>query len=106
MLFINSVPKLMPTFSLRTQSEGSSFTAFCALEEGSLPVFFEWAKNGQNIKHGSGVSFKIDNSKRMSTLTIDEIVRTDSANYSCFVKNSVGSDAQNVQLFVKGLQLF
>ena len=98
-------PKLTPLLSPRTQIEGSSFNVFCALEYGSLPVFFEWTKSGHTIKTGPEVSYKIENSKKLSTLTIDEITKVDSDNYSCIVRNSVGTDTQSVLLNVKGIAI-
>ena len=101
-----SVPKLTPLHSPRTQSEGSSFGVFCVLDEGSLPVFFEWTKNGQTIKPGPDVNYKVENSKKLSSLTIDEIMRSDSGNYSCVVRNAIGSDIQSLLLNVKGIYIF
>ena len=95
-------PKLTPIVHYKNQSEGSTFYVFCAAEEGSIPLFFEWTKNGQNIKSVPNVNHKIEYLDMSSTLTIKKITRNDSGNYSCLVKNSFGSDSQSVVLSVKG----
>jgi hypothetical protein len=97
-----TAPKSTPLLSQRNQSEGSLFQIFCSTQEGSLPLFFEWSKNGKSIKPNPEVNYKIDNFDRFSTLTIAKIDRNDSGNYTCVVHNSIGSDSQSVLLSVKG----
>ncbi len=100
------VPKLGPYLSHKNQSEGSHFQLFCTVEEGSLPLFFEWSKNGQSLKANPDVNYKIDNFEKYSTLIIAKIDRKDSGNYTCIVRNAFGSDSQNVLLTVKGMNNF
>ena len=96
-------PKLKPHFPHQSQSEGSYFQQFCSVQKGSEPFFFNWHRNGDVIKSGPDLNYKIENSKRSSTLTIERIERKDSANYSCIVQNGFGSDSQNVLLSVEGI---
>ena len=86
----------------RIRSEGSYFQILCAVEEGSEPLFFEWFRNGQSIKSGPDVKYRIENSEMSSTLSIKSVERHDAGNYSCLVKNDVGTDSQNMLLNVKG----
>jgi hypothetical protein len=106
MLTFNSktVPKLGPYVSHKNQTEGSYFQLFCTVQEGSLPFFFEWSKNGQSLKANPDVNYKIDNFDRFSTLTIAKIDRKDTGNYTCIVRNVFGTDSQNVLLTVKGMK--
>ena len=90
----------------REQKVGTSFQVFCSTQEGSTPLFFEWAKNGQQIKSSPNVNNKIENSELSSTFIIKKVEKGDSANYTCTVTNSVGSDSQTVNLLVKGRSLF
>ncbi len=99
------VPKLDPTLSHKNRTEGSYFQLFCTVQEGSLPLFFEWSKNGQSIKANPDVNYKIDNFDRSSTLTIAKIDRKDTGNYTCIVRNAYGTDSQNVLLTVKGMKV-
>ncbi len=98
---MKSVPKLAPYVNQRNQTEGSYLQLFCTVQEGSLPLFFDWSKNGHSIK-ANDVSYKIDNFDRYSTLTIAKIDRKDAGNYTCVVHNSIGSDSQSILLSIKG----
>ena len=75
---------------------------FCSVEKGSEPFFFEWSRNGKSIRPGPDVKYRIDNLKLSSGLTIEKVARSDTGNYTCLVKNAVGSDSQNVILNIKG----
>jgi len=86
----------------RNQTEGSYFQLFCTIQEGSLPLFFEWSKNGKSLKASPDVNYKIESSDRFSTFTIAKIDRNDSGNYTCIVRNAFGSDSQSVLLSIKG----
>jgi hypothetical protein len=97
-----SVPKLRPQLTQINQTEGSYFQLLCTVQEGSLPLFFQWLKNGHSIKANPDVSYKIENFDRYSTFTISEIDRNDSGNYTCIVHNSIGSDSQSTLLSIKG----
>ena len=97
-----SAPKLVDVLDKRTQAENSVFQISCAIEQGSQPLFFEWSKNGQSIRPAPDVKYVINNQKLLSTLTIENVARSDAGNYSCLVKNAVGSDSQTVLLNVKG----
>ena len=93
-------PKLGPVFNQKVQGENSSFVILCQAQVGSVPLFFDWFKNGQSIK--SNHKYQIDYSKKYSTLNIEKMSREDAGNYTCKVKNAHGSDSLNVQLNVKG----
>ena len=99
---ILSPPKLVPFVNERTQSANTNFQILCSVLEGSQPLFFEWSKNGQPIKSGPNVKYRIENSEIFSTLIIKSVDRIDSGNYSCLVKNAVGSDSRNILLIIKG----
>jgi hypothetical protein len=89
--------------SHKNLTEGSYFQLLCTVEEGSLPLFFEWSKNGQSLKANPDVNFKIDSFDRSSTFSISKIDRKDTGNYTCVVRNAFGTDFQNVLLTVKGM---
>ena len=96
-----SAPKLAH-ISDKSQAIGSYFSVYCTIEEGSLPVFFEWFKNLKSLSLVPGVNYKIENSKISSTLTIENVNINDEGNYTCTSKNGFGSDSQNVVLNLKG----
>ncbi|CAG2103309.1 unnamed protein product [Medioppia subpectinata] len=95
------VPKLKPHLPYNSQTEGSYYQQFCSVKKGSQPFFFEWSRNGQTLRSGPEVNYKIDNFDRFSTLTIASLVSSDAANYSCLVRNNLGSDSQYVVLTVE-----
>ena len=86
-------------FTQKSKQIGSYFQVFCAVQEGSPPLFFSWSKNGVIIKSSPNVNYKIDNSRNvLDLLIIERLERTDAANYTCTVSNSIGSDTQTVVL--------
>ena len=105
-LVVNSVesraPKLGYLFPRKNQTIGSMFHVFCAIEEGTLPVFFEWYKNTIHLKSKPDVNYRIETSEISSTFTIKNIELSDQANYTCIVKNQFGSDSQSVLLSIRG----
>jgi len=94
---------LGPYLSHKNQTENSFFQIFCSAQEGSVPLFFQWSKDGQTIKPNPDLNYKVDNFDRFSTLTIAKIDRKDAGNYTCIVRNGFGTDSQNVLLTVKGM---
>lgn len=95
-----TAPKLAPMMN-RAQNIGSKFILLCSTQEGSHPLFFDWFKNGQLISSVQ-TKYKVEKSSEFSTIHIDKIDRSDAGNYSCLVKNKLGTDTQNVVLSVKG----
>ena len=79
------------------------FLLQCYLLSGSKPVFFDWHKNGQRLFNSSKV--KIDNFDSLSTLSLTELHRSDSAVYSCGVKNAFGNDSTSTIINIKGFLL-
>ena len=91
------------TVTDRNQKIGSVFQVLCTIEEGSHPIFFEWFKNSVSLKPSPEVNYKIENSMFSSTLLIKSINLRDAANYSCFAKNSFGSDSTHIVLNINGM---
>jgi len=90
----------------RNQSEGTRFLFTCSILEGSVPLFFQWSKNGNAIKMNHESNYKIENFEQHSTLTIPKVDRNDSGNYTCITSNAIGTDSQSVLLTIKGRKLF
>ena len=80
----------------------TTFAITCSILKGSQPFFFEWYRNGQPLRPGPDVTYRIDSSEVLSSLTIKSVNVSDAGNYTCKVNNGGGSDSQNVQLTVKG----
>jgi hypothetical protein len=104
-IIFSEIPKLL-SLSSQTLSEGSVFRLFCSTSAGVKPLFFQWGKNGQILSNTPQNNFKIDNSEEFSQFIIKSVDRSDSANYSCTVRNAFGEDVKYSQLIVKGLKFF
>ena len=102
----SSAPKLVPLLSPRVQKEHSHFGIYCSLDEGDGPFFFEWFKDGNLVRPGPEIDYRIENSPRSSLLSIDKVTRSNAGNYTCAVKNNYSSDSQTVILNVKGIVNF
>lgn len=76
----------------------------CAVISGVKPFAFEWTFNGKPLKANTNI--KIENSENFSFLSIQNVKRSYSGNYTCLSKNSVGSDSITFNLKVNGNYLF
>ena len=96
-------PKLGDIIRQKNLTIGSHFQVYCAVEKGSLPVFFEWFKNSNSLKPSPDVNYKIEFTKISSTLIIENVEINDQGNYTCIAKNPFGSDSKIVLLNIKGM---
>ena len=75
----------------------------CLAQSGSLPLTFQWLKNGEVLSQSNN-EIKIllidDWSSKLSVINVSSI---DSGNYTCSVRNSFGIDSHTVRLTVKGI---
>jgi hypothetical protein len=62
-----------------------SNAVFSATANGSLPLAFQWRKNGANISNGTGISGATSN-----VLTLTAVTTNSSGNYNLFVTNNFG----------------
>ena len=74
------------------------------MQSGSLPLTFQWLKNGQVINDLKRIEIiSIDDwSSKLSIINVSSI---DSGNYTCSVRNSFGIDSHTVRLTVKGISM-
>jgi hypothetical protein len=98
-------PKLLPLPQQTIVSEGDSFRLFCSVKTGSKPLFFQWSRNGQVLNKVAQNNHKIENSEKHSLFLIENVIHSDSGNYSCAVRNAFGTDSQSAILIVKGLTI-
>ena len=92
---------MSPYLSHKSLTIGSYFQLFCNVEEGSLPVSFEWSRDGQTFKDNN--YYRIEYSERHSILTIHKIEAKDAGNYSCIAYNVFGKDSQMIVLTIRGI---
>ncbi len=87
-------------------TKGSFFRLLCQSSAGTKPLFFQWNKNGNILANTPESEYKIENNDDYSLFTIKSVDRSDSGNYSCFVRNAFGTDIKSALLDVKGLIQF
>ena len=104
LIWFNSLdaPKLNKNVKSDVLPEGTIFTATCAVYKGSLPLFFQWSKDGQTITKQTEDLHINAISKTQSVLTIEKLNANDSGNYTCSVRNAFGFDSHSIALVVRG----
>ncbi|RWS02626.1 Down syndrome cell adhesion molecule-like protein 1-like protein, partial [Leptotrombidium deliense] len=65
----------------------------CAIETGSEPFSFQWAKNGNPIIEHNLNNIKITKSPLGSRLNFKNIGIENEGNYTCVARNEFGSDS-------------
>ena len=85
--------------------ENSFFSAVCTAYSGSVPLFFNWYKDGQAISSQSNQITINSVSKMQSILSIEKVKANDSGNYTCSVRNTFGEDSHSIRLIVRGLNV-
>ena len=84
-------------------SEGSHFNLLCYVVSGSLPLKFQWLKDGQAISKSLNHIQIVSIDEMSSKLSIKKVSSNDSGNYTCSVQNDVGIDSHTVKVTVKGI---
>ena len=113
-------PTIMPfLFPNKLLSEGMRSAVSCQILEGSLPISFEWTKNGQSIDSSSnlgmgspsmfdsivGFSNSVSirsNDEYSSTLIIERLDFKHRGNYTCTATNTAGISSHSAELTVNG----
>ena len=86
----------------RFQLVGSKLNLFCAVQEGTGPLFYKWTKDSHPLSP-TGSNHQVKSSEDNSVLIINQLSTADAGNYSCSVSNAAGqSDHQTTMLIVKG----
>ena len=105
-LILCQPPKLNEFKTSRSLKNGTKFTLFCAIYEGTKPLQFEWRFNDQLLSSSSlsNQKYQIEMiGDERSLLAIDDIHPNHSGTYSCIARNDFGHDKQSTRLIVTGL---
>ncbi|XP_054724901.1 titin-like [Uloborus diversus] len=82
---------------------GKRTVVTCAVIDGEPPFSFTWLKDGMELKTSQDFSIaSVDG--YISTLTIPKLDAESNGNYTCRVRNNVGTDEKNDVLRIKGLK--
>ena len=96
--FTIDVPVIQPFSFPRDVRIGQRTFIVCAVKEGSEPFEFSWLKEDKPI---TGANFKSSQSDVASTLSLNPIQSQDGGNYTCIIKNPVGSASYSTILFIE-----
>lgn len=102
-LVLAKSPKLIELPKQSEANQNSSYAIVCTLSTGTKPVYFEWLQDDHKIVPSNDVQIK--NSESSSLLIFSHLRSTNSATFSCMVKNVFGHDLTSTRLIVKGLQV-
>lgn len=89
------------TFGTEPLQEGTSASLQCTVSEGDLPLHITWLFNGEEIEDSDTISIS-KLGRRGSALTIDSVTSANVGNYTCSIKNPVGSETYTAPLLVNG----
>lgn len=89
------------TFGSKPLQEGTSTTLQCTVSEGDLPLHITWLFNDVEIEDSETITIS-KLGRRGSALTIDSVTSAHVGNYTCSIKNLVGSEINTAQLLVNG----
>ncbi|OTF82754.1 Ig domain containing protein [Euroglyphus maynei] len=98
-------PKLSNHPAIQSQDIGTRLKILCSVQQGDSPFTFDWHKNGQKFfttMEDNHHHHKLIVNEYESELTITKLNENDSGNYTCLVRNSIGSDRQTTMVVVKG----
>ncbi|GFY47205.1 titin [Trichonephila inaurata madagascariensis] len=98
------VPQIQPFMFPTRLSEGSSAKILCNIFHGKRPVDFQWLKNGKTLQPSKHT--EITKQDDFSMLIVNKIKAKDAGNYSCIVKNSVGTSSHTANLVVEAPPLW
>ena len=94
------MPFLFPNKLL---NEGMRSAVSCQILEGSLPIQFDWTKDGLSLGSSGidGVTIR-GNDEYSSTLIIDHLRFLHRGNYTCKASNAAGFASHSAELTVNG----
>nr|7Y4X_A Chain A, Down syndrome cell adhesion molecule [Chelicerata]7Y4X_B Chain B, Down syndrome cell adhesion molecule [Chelicerata] len=96
----STVPQIKPFYFSTTLQEKQREQITCLAIAGDPPLSFSWTKDGINIDKFSDII--VETPKNFySVLVILSIQPNHIGNYTCIVKNSVGSDSFTASLILK-----
>ena len=102
--FFSAPPTIMPfLFPNKLLNEGMRSAVSCQILEGSLPIQFDWTKDGLSLGSSGidGVTIR-GNDEYSSTLIIDHLRFLHRGNYTCKASNAAGFATHSAELTVNG----
>ncbi|EFA10759.1 Down syndrome cell adhesion molecule isoform X36 [Tribolium castaneum] len=93
-------PQILPfDFGEDSINEGDGVSVQCTVSKGDYPLNISWTLNGHFIDQTNGIVINRA-SKRVSTLSIDNVQSTHVGNYTCLASNSASVTTYTTSLFI------
>nr|CAH7736157.1 unnamed protein product [Callosobruchus chinensis] len=101
-LHINVAPQILPfSFGEESVNSGDVASLQCTVHKGDLPLNITWLHDGVPIDYSEGIT-TAQTSKKVGSLTIDDVQEKHAGNFTCLAENSAGSNSFTTQLHVNG----
>lgn len=95
-------PHILPfNFGEESVNSGDVASLQCTIYKGDLPINITWLHNDKPIRYNEGIVISYA-SKKVSTLTIDDVQDIHSGNFSCVAHNRAGLTSYSTELHVNG----
>ena len=91
-------PVIQPFSFPKDVRVGERTSLTCTVKAGSEPLEFSWLKDNLAI---SASNTEVSKSRASSMLSLNPIQSQDGGNYTCIVKNPVGSASHSTILFIE-----
>uniref|UniRef100_A0AAR5PMK8 Down syndrome cell adhesion molecule-like protein Dscam2 n=1 Tax=Dendroctonus ponderosae TaxID=77166 RepID=A0AAR5PMK8_DENPD len=95
------IPQVLPLdFGEESVNSGESASLSCSVVKGDLPIKISWFHNNENIESGNDGIVISRVSKKLSTLSIDNVYEGHSGTYQCVAGNVAGNASFSAELHV------
>ncbi|KAJ8967482.1 hypothetical protein NQ314_002796 [Rhamnusium bicolor] len=99
-LHINVPPQILPfSFGEDSVNSGDVASLQCTVHKGDLPINITWLQNNKPVGYSNGIIMS-QASKKVSTLTIDDVQEFHSGNFTCVAQNVAGLSSYSTELHV------
>ncbi|XP_067142263.1 cell adhesion molecule Dscam2-like [Centruroides vittatus] len=99
-----TAPQIKPFYFSTTIQEGQREQIMCSVVAGESPLQFNWKKDGVDID--KFINIKVEVSPNFySALIIPSVKSENIGNYTCTVKNAIGSDSHTASLVMKAINV-
>lgn len=100
--FLFPAPPEITPFYFSELTEGSRVQVACTVHQGDLPLNLTWLKDGGPVYRGPGAAAVTPFNAYSTILTMNNVSRSDTGDYTCVAANPVHSATYTAHLNVNG----
>jgi len=100
--FLFPAPPEVTPFYFSELTEGSRVQVACTVHQGDLPLNLTWLKDGGPVYRGPGAVAVTPFNAYSTILTMNNVSRSDTGDYTCVAANPVHSATYTAHLNVNG----